>query len=152
VLANQRKAQLEITTVSGRTLPFSYARMHPRPSAADRIRDVFVDQELGREGVTYPLASGAEGSVHVDHALEYNEDPAYLAELLIHKLTLEAGRRVGSSGLSRREIARRLRTSVAQLYRLLDPPNSKKTINQLVALLHILDCEVDVVVSDRRIS
>jgi len=50
------------------------------------------------------------------------------------------------SGLSRREVARRLNTSVPQLYRLLDPSYSRKSLNQLVALLHVLDCEVDVVI------
>jgi len=44
--------------------------------------------------VTYALESGPEGVVHIDHALEYNQDPSYLAELLIHKLTVEAQRRV----------------------------------------------------------
>jgi len=81
-----------------------------------------VDKELGNEAVTYILASGAEGTVHIDHALEYNQDPGMLAELLAHKLTVEAGRRAERSGLSRRELARRLHTSVPQLYRLLDRP------------------------------
>lgn len=149
VAANNRKARLEITTYGGRMLPFPYARLDPAPTGADRIRDVFVDEELGKEGVTYRLDSGEEGSVLIDHVLEYNEDPAHLADLLLHRLTVEARRRVETSGLSRREIARRLRTSVAQLYRLLDPTNRRKTINQLVELLHLLDCEVDVVVTER---
>jgi hypothetical protein len=50
------------------------------------------------------------------------------------------------AGLSRREVARRLKTSVPQLYRLLDPSYSRKSLNQLVSLLQVLDCEVDVVV------
>jgi hypothetical protein len=51
--------------------------------------------------------------------------------------------------LSRRQIAKRLKTSVPQLYRLLDPANTRKSINQLVALLHVLNCQVDLVVSRR---
>ncbi len=76
----------------------------------------------------------------------YNQDPSYLAELLNHKLTVEAPSRLEKSGLSRREVARRLSTSVPQLYRLLDPSYTRKSLNQLVGLLHVLDCEVDVVV------
>lgn len=82
--------------------------------------------------------------------LEYNEDPTYLSELLIYKLTLEARRRADASGLSRRELARRLSTSLAQLYRLLDPANMRKSLNQMVALLQTLDCDVDIVVTDKR--
>ena len=150
VVPNNRKAQLEITTRSGRTLPFPYARLDPQPMGANRVREVFVDEDLGNEGVTYRLDSGDEGSLHIDHVLEYNEDPGYLADLLVHKLTVEARKRVEASRLSRREIARLLHTSVPQLYRLLDPANRRKTINQLVALLHVLDCEVDLVVTERE--
>jgi hypothetical protein len=149
VAVNHRKAQLELTVASGRILPVPYAKLVPRPTSRNRVCEVYVDKELGREAVTYVLEAGQEGSVHVDHALEYNEDPTYLGELLAHKLTVEARRRVERSGLSRRELARRLGTSVPQLYRLLDPTNTKKGIGQLVALLHLLDCDVDLVVNPR---
>jgi hypothetical protein len=149
VRANPRKAQLEMRTFGGVTYPFPYARLDPAPSADDPIHEAYVDPELGREGVTYVLESGEEGSVHIDHALDYNADPGYRAELLVHQLTVEAGKRIARSGLSRREVARRLRTSLPQLYRLLDPGNTSKSLGQLVALLHVLDCEVQVVVRPR---
>jgi hypothetical protein len=63
---------------------------------------------------------------------------------------VEAAKRVASSGLSRRELARRLQTSVPQLYRLLDPANTRKSLSQLVGLLQVLDCVVDLVVKPRR--
>jgi len=58
--------------------------------------------------------------------------------------------RVGRAGLSRRELARRLGTSVPQLYRLLDPANTRKSLGQLVSLLHLLDCDVQLVVNPRH--
>jgi len=150
VTVNNRKGHLELVLRSGRTLPIPFARLEPRPSRDDRIGRAYVDKELASEAVTYVLDSGAEGTVHVDQALEYNQDPSYLADLLIHKLTVEARQRAERSGLSRRELARRLHTSVPQLYRLLDPANTRKSLGQLVALLHLLDCDVDVVVNPRR--
>jgi len=38
---------------------------------------------------------------------------------------------------------------VAQLYRLLDPANTRKSLTQLLALLHVLDCEVKFVINPR---
>jgi hypothetical protein len=149
-VVNNRKAQLELIVRSGKVFPVPYAKLDPRPTSKNRVREAYVDKELGSEAVTYVLESGAEGSVHIDHALEYNEDPSYLAELLIHKLTVEARRRAERSGLSRRELARRLGTSVPQLYRLLDPGNTRKGLGQLIGLLHLLDCEVELVVNPRR--
>jgi len=115
-----------------------------------RNEEVFVDKELGNEAITYILDSGDEGSIHIDQILEYNQDPNYMADLLTYKLTLEARNRIDNSGLSRRQIARRLKTSVPQLYRLLDPANTSKSINQLVALLHVLNCRVGLVVEGAR--
>jgi hypothetical protein len=59
---------------------------------------------------------------------------------------LEAQKRIVESSLSKREIVRRLGTSATQLYRLLDQTNYKKSVDQLVSLLQLLECDVDVVV------
>ncbi len=75
VVANNRKRAFEVRLRS-RSLLLPYAKVDPRPSAGDRITEVFVDPELGREAFTYRLDSGIEGSVHVDAVLEYNEDPS----------------------------------------------------------------------------
>ena len=92
------------------------------------------------------LESGKEGTVHIEQVLEYNQDPGYLRELLLYKLTLEARRQIEESPLSKREIIRRLGTSATQLYRLLDQTNYRKSVDQLLSLLHVLDCDVDLVI------
>lgn len=142
---NNRKKVFEVRT-GARTFLFPFAKTDPQPSASDLVVRVFVDQEIAREGFTYVLASGREGTVHVEQVLEYNEDPSYLRDLLLYRLTLEAQKRVEKSPLAKREIIRRLGTSAAQLYRLLDQKNYRKSVDQLVSLLQILDCDVDFVV------
>jgi predicted XRE-type DNA-binding protein len=92
------------------------------------------------------LASGAEGSVHIDHILDYNEEPGYMRDLLLHNLTVEALMRLEASPLSRREIIRRLGTSPAQFYRLIDPTIYRKSVDKMLTLLRVLDCEVEVIV------
>lgn len=145
---NNRKKVFEVR-LAGRTLAFPYARSEPSPSGEDPVHRVFVDAEVGREGFTYELRSGRTGTVHVEQVLEYNEDPAHLRDLLLYKLTLEAQKRIETSPLSRREIVRRLGTSATQLYRLLDQTNYRKSVDQLVALLRVLECDVDLVVRAR---
>ena len=150
VEANNRKGEFRLVTYAGDAYVFPYVKAEPQPDSANKVADADVDQELASEAFTYVLESGDEGFVHVDQVLEYNEDPTYLRDLLIYKLTVEAKQRVEASGLSRRELARRLKTSVPQLYRLLDTTNTKKSLNQLVSLLQILDCSVDLVVTDKE--
>lgn len=81
-----------------------------------------------------------------EQVLEYNQDPAYLRNLLLYNLTIEAQKRVAASKLSRREIIRRLGTSATQFYRLLDQTNDRKSVDQMLSLLHVLDCEVELIV------
>ena len=148
--ANNRKGEFRIVTYSGDAYVFPYVKAEPEPDSADKVADAYVDRELANEGFTYVLESGDEGSVHLDQVLEYNEDPTYLRDLLIYQLTAEAKQRAEESGLSRRELARRLKTSVPQLYRLLDTTNTRKSMNQLVSLLQILDCSIELVVTDKE--
>ena len=142
---NNRKKAFEVRAGS-KSFVFPYGKVDPQPTGADPVRGVFVDKEMSREGFTYHLESGRTGTVHVEQVLDYNRDPKYLRDLLLYKLTIEAQKRVAQSPLSKREIIRRLGTSAAQLYRLLDQTNYRKSVDQLLALLQVLDCDVDLVV------
>jgi hypothetical protein len=148
VTPNNRKHVFEVQT-RRQILVFPYAKSDPAPTPSDRVAEVFVDPELDREGFTYRLDSGEEGSIHIDAVLEYNEDPSYMAELTLYRLTQEAKSRFETSGLSAREVSRWLGTSPTQLYRLLDPTNYSKSVRQLISLLYVLGCEVDVEVKER---
>ena len=149
VICNNRRKVFEVK-IAGGVLFYPYARCEPRPGSADKVTGAYVDRELGDEGFTYILESGNEGVIHVEQVLEYNEDPAHLKDLLLYKLTIEALNRLKTSPLSRREIIRRLGTSPAQFYRLLDPTNYRKSAGQLLSLLGILDCDIELVVRPRK--
>jgi len=142
---NNRKKSFEVATYSKR-LSFPYAKAEPVPTTDDPVVEVAIDDELAREAFIFTLKSGRDGTVHVEQVLEYNQDPTYLRDLLLYSLTLEAQRRVQASDLSKREIIRRLGTSASQFYRLLDQTNYRKSVDQVVNLLYVLDCDVDVIV------
>ena len=55
----------------------------------------------------------------------YNQDPHYLRDALLYKLTVEAQKRVEASALSKREIIRCLKRYLArELFRLLPAPDA----------------------------
>ena len=128
---------------------FPFSRCEPPPSSADPVRTVAVDPELACEGFTYTLASGREGSVLKDQVRDFNRDPEYLRDLLLYRLTVAAQDRMAASDQSRREIARRLGTSASQLYRLLDTTCRTKSLDQMLRLLCVLECDVDLAVRTR---
>jgi hypothetical protein len=148
VSLNRRRKSVHVKT-SSRAYPFSFSRLDPAPTADDDIVECGVDAELGREAFWYRLRSGRSGAVHVEQVLEANADPRHMRDLLLYKLTIEAQERVDSTPLSKRELARRLNTSLTQLYRLLDQTNYRKSVDQVLALLRVLDCDVDFVVTRR---
>jgi hypothetical protein len=148
VKANNRKRAFEIDTAR-RHFSFPYAKAGLVPTAADPIVELYVDPEIAREGFVYRLRSGAEETVLLDQVLEYVHDPSYMRNLLLYKLTVEARNGLAGSGLSKREVIRRLGTSPAQFYRLLDTANYRKTVDQLLRLLQVLDREVEFVVRPR---
>jgi hypothetical protein len=148
VKANNRRKAFEIQIL--KQLYFlPYAKLEHPPSSENRITDVYIDKEIGSEGFTYQLASGIEDTIHMDRVLEYNQDPDHLREMLFYKLTIEAQKRIAKTALSKREIIRRLNTSATQFYRLIDQTNTRKSMGRLLSLLQVLDCDVEVVVTDR---
>lgn len=149
VQGNNRRKAFQVST-SGRSMTFPYCKADPLPTTADPVTGVVVDHELASEAFTYMLRSGREGTVHIEQVLEYNQDAAYLRKALLYRLTMEAQKRATRSRLSKREIIRRLATSPAQLYRLLDQTNHRKSIDQMLSLLHVLDCDVELRVRERR--
>ncbi|HET9300243.1 MAG TPA: hypothetical protein VFO11_09870 [Candidatus Polarisedimenticolaceae bacterium] len=148
VRPNERKRIFEIE-IEDRTLAFPYVRADPRPTRKDRVWSVTVHTNIAHRGFSYVLASGRRGMVQLDRVFEYNEDPSFLKDLLLYRLTLEAKRRMAASDLSSADILRRLKTSPTQLSRILDASNYRTSLDQVVSLLQALDCEIDVVVRDK---
>jgi hypothetical protein len=149
VTANNRRRVFEVE-FGGREWTFPYCRLEAVPSAANPIVELFIDPELGRTGFTFRLRDGSEDCVLTDQIRDYNDDPEYVRDLLLYRLTVEAQDRLKEATISKREIVRRLGTSASQLYRLLDQTNYKKSIGQVVQLLLILGCDVDFIVKPPR--
>lgn len=139
---NHRKVLVVKLHSEALVLPFSKLRVIPKPS--DPIIEIFVDKELGSSGITYKLKSGKEDSLHLDAFLDYNKDSEYLRLQRLHQLTLQTYKLFKRSKLSLREVARKLDTSPAQVCRLLDTANTRKTVDQLLRFLDCLDCSVKI--------
>lgn len=123
---------------------FPFSRLEVIPSLQDPV--VKLKPEPGFEGFSYVLRSGKEGYVVWDQVLEYNKDPSYENDMLLAKLTAEACSLLKQKKIRKRELARRMQTSPAHLYRLLDTTFYGKTVGQMIKLLAALDHRVEFVV------
>jgi hypothetical protein len=116
---------------------------HPAPPRRVRLDNLLVTPT---SAAATDRAAPCSAPIDTSGKLDYCQGPSYLRDLLLYKLTLEARRHIDDAGLSRREIVRRLRTSPAQLHRLLDQTNYQKSIDQVLLLLAVLDCDVGLIV------
>jgi hypothetical protein len=130
---------------------YPYARLEDPPVNGDRVTAVAIDAEVARQAFVYTLSDGREGDVHSGAVLDYHKDPRLVRDLLLYQLSVEAQTRVETCGLSKREIMRRLKTSAAQFYRLLDQTNIRKSVDQMLRLLAALDCYVEFSVKDAKV-
>lgn len=150
IKTNNHKKAFEVRTYKN-AYDFPFAKLDLQPTVDNKIVEFYVDPELGNEAFTYTLASGDEDSIHIDRVMEYNQDPAYMRNLMLYKLTIETKKLVKASKLSKRELIRRLGTSATQFYRILDEENYGKSIDQVFGLLSILDCRVEIHVEQPKV-
>lgn len=142
VRTDVRRRAFAVKTARGE-FEFPWAQLDVRPSAADPVAVVGPDPELGNEGFTYRLASGAEGTVHIDHVLRLARDRDYLRLEHLYYLTNEARDALHESGRTQRSLCRQLGTSLAQMARLLDPANTRKSVDQMIRFLGAMGRRVE---------
>lgn len=91
-------------------------------------------------------SDGCRAILHLDHTgtsiiSQHLARSIHKKERVRDRLSIEpAGRRVVVA------VNRPLQTSATQFYRLLDQTNSRKSIDQLLSLLHVLDCDIELLV------
>lgn len=143
VFYNNRRKVIEVESAKGRfSLP--YSKLMNKPTKINPIEDLYIDKDLASTGITYVLKDGTEDSVPFDAFLDFNKDPDYVREIELYNLTVKTNSLVKKSGMSKREICRRMNTSMSQLSRLLDVTNYSKTFDQLIKLNTILGVEVKI--------
>ena len=148
VMANNHKKAFEVNTAEG-SWDMPYWALPLRPSRETPVASVQVDEEMARMGFTFTLTDGSEDSIHLDSVLDFNRDPDYLRDILLFQLTTRVLEELETTPMSRREIIRRLETSPSQFYRLIDPTNYRKSIDQMVRLLGVLGCSVTLEIASR---
>lgn len=133
-----------------RVLPFPYARCDPRPTRRNPIVRLFVDKGVDRRGFTYVLRSGVDGCVLLDYVLDHNCDPGYLGDMLLYKLSLAAQDRWSSTAVSLARVNERGGLRPGRVQEILEQTNYRKTLDELVTLLHALGYDVDFTLRPNR--
>lgn len=145
---NNRRKVFTVSTASD-VFEFPYSKSSPVPIRGNYVKKAYPDKELGNEAFTYLLQSGEEGTLHLDSVLEQNEDPDYMKDLLIYNLTLALRKQLEESPISKRELIKRMETSSSHFYRIIEPSNTKNSVDQILKLFYSLDCDLELAITPK---
>ena len=149
VYANYRSRAL-VVHLGQHKLLYPFALLDPQPSTWDRYVRCYDDERTGPTTVHYVLESGGQGRLTAEQVLDFHREPSHVKSRVLETLTMAASERIQYTGLSKRQIFKRLRTSRAQLDRILDTKNVRKSVDSVLAVLEVLGYEVEVTVIKKR--
>jgi hypothetical protein len=106
-----------------------------------KVTDCGPDQEVNGHAFYFTLVNGKKDYVPYDQPLALAQHPEYVKEQALYQMTKQLNVFIKASRISKRELSRRLGTSMSQLMRLLDCTNYKKELSRLIEIAAILNYE-----------
>lgn len=152
ITPNYRKSVLEVTLREGAkitkyNLPFSVFE-NQKINSKNRFSSIAIDRALGSQAASYILEDGAQGDFPVDFVL-YHCDPTYDWSA-VNQLKKALKGELGRSKLSVRVMADALKTSPAQVVRLLQENKASKQLLQLCRLAELAGYEIQFQLKKKR--
>ncbi len=130
-----RMFHLEYTSDLKVDCPYSALGIH------DKVVESGPDPEVGRHSFYFVLSNGKKDYVPYDQPLHIVQNPEYVRQQTLFEVTDRLNRLIEESKVPKRELARRLGTSLSQLARLLDTTNYKKELSRLIEIAAMLNYE-----------
>lgn len=115
--------------------PYSALGIH------NKVIETAPDPESGKHSFYFILDNGKKEFVPYDQPLHIAQHPEYVKQQTLYKITKQLNEFIKNARVSKRELSRRLGTSMSQLARLLDTTNYKKELSRLIELASLLNYE-----------
>src|SRR3990167_7141390 len=115
--------------------PYSALGVH------DTVIESGPDPEVGFHSFYFKLENGKIDYVVNDQPLHIVQNPDYVKHMTLFEMTKQLNILIKETKTPKRELARRLRTSMSQLLRLLDTTNYKKELSRLIEIAAMLNYE-----------
>ena len=141
---HNRKKQLVVEYGSGTQVLVHYGEVGIRKN----LRSASLDRETGGRAIRLDYRDGTTDFMPYDQPLAAVRDPEFMLRHDLEVLVARIRERLDQQRISLRHLAERLKTSDAQVQRLLDPSNLRKNLSQIYAIGAVLDLKVEVRVKD----
>lgn len=134
---DNRKRVFYLEYISGLKIECPYSALEIK----DKVTEAAPDRETGQHSFYFVLDTGEKDFVPFDQPLYIVQHPEYVKQHTLYEVTKQLNEFIEKGKVSKRELARRLGTSVSQLLRLLDTANYKKELSRLIELAAMLNYE-----------
>ena len=135
VAFDNRKKVFHLEYTSGLKIECPYSALGIR----GKVIEAGPDSEAGRYSFYFVLESNKKEFVPYDQPLHIAQNPEYVKQRTLYEVTQQLNVFIERGKVSKRELARRLGTSLSQLSRLLDTANYKKELSRLIELAAMLN-------------
>lgn len=106
-----------------------------------KVTDAGPDAETGGHSFYFVTEGGKKNYVPYDQPLHIAQVPEFAKRQALYEMTKTINVFIRKEHVSKRELARRLNTSLSQLARLLDTTNYKKDLSRLIEIAALLNYE-----------
>lgn len=137
VVHDNKKRMFHLEYTSGLKIECPYSAL----GIKKLVVDAAPDKESGCHSFYFDLENGGREFVPFDQPLHIVQNPEYVRQQTLYEVTKQLNEFIKKSKVSKRELARRLGTSLSQLSRLLDTTNYKKELSRLIELAAMLNYE-----------
>ncbi len=134
---DNKKRIFNIEYTSGLKIECPYSALGIR----GKVVKASADKEVGGHSFYFILENGHKDFVPFDQPLHISQHPEYVRQQTLYEVTKQLNEFIKQEKVSKRELARRLGTSMSQLSRLLDTTNYKKELSRLIELAAMLNYE-----------
>lgn len=134
---DNKKRVFHIEYTSGLKIDCPYSALKIK----GKVTDAAPDAEAGGHSFYFVLEGGKKDYVPYDQPLHIAQVPEFAKQQALYEMTKVVNEFIRKDQISKRELARRLNTSLSQLARLLDTTNYKKELSRLIEIAALLNYE-----------
>ena len=137
---SNRKKEIHIVYASGKKVVVHYGSL----GITDPVKHVRVDEETSGRSLKIEFAGGKTDYMPYDQPLFLTRDPEYMLRDHIENIVASINEEIDRKKISKKYLARQLKTSDNQVQRLLNPRIMNKNLTQLYKLAALLGLEFEV--------
>ena len=134
--SNHRR-ELYLTYRSGKTVTLHFSAL----GIKQKIASAHIDEETRGSSAVLNFTDGTVDYLPYDQPLHLARDPDYLLQEHIELITAQILAEIHKKKISKKHLARQLKTSDNQIQRLLDPTILNKNLSQLYKLASLVGLE-----------